>query len=82
MTTRYPVLRGDSRLPLKTLFVAPPTIDPAWVEALMSSANSPMGLRIVAEPDPATQVDPIAAAMWPSQPVGAASLCATERTSR
>ena len=40
MTTSYPVLRSDSRLPLKTLFVAPPTINPAWVEALMSSANS------------------------------------------
>lgn len=40
-------------------------INPAWVEALMSSANSPAGLHVVPEPDAATELDPIAAASWP-----------------
>ncbi|OAH50284.1 hypothetical protein [Microbacterium oleivorans] len=44
-------------------------INPAWVEALMSSANSPAGLWIVPEPDPATELDPIAAAMWPTSSI-------------
>lgn len=45
------------------------TINPAWVEALMSSANSPTGLRIVPEPDPAAEVGPIAAASWPTSTI-------------
>lgn len=40
-------------------------INPAWVEALMSAANSPSGLQILPEPDAAAELDPIAAASWP-----------------
>lgn len=41
-------------------------INPAWVEALMATANSPSGLYIVPEPDPGESVDPLAEAAWPT----------------
>ncbi|WP_189318465.1 hypothetical protein [Microbacterium oleivorans] len=44
----------------------PGRINPAWVEVLMATANSPPGLYIVPEPDPAEPVDPIAEAAWPA----------------
>ncbi|MEV5040612.1 hypothetical protein [Microbacterium sp. LMI1x-1-1.1] len=44
-------------------------INPAWVEALMATANSPSGLYVVPEPDPAEAVDPIAEATWPTTSV-------------
>jgi len=54
----------DASMPIMLTFHGSknPTINPAWIEALMASASSPHGLQLVREPDNVVVHDPVSRA--------------------